>query len=232
MREDHRIVVVDRPGYGWSECGGRSRDIDTLLEETREALDLVGEQGPYVLIPHSMAGLEAIHWAQKYPREVVAVIGLDPCTPDAIEVMGEPNWLQIYTMYLVARLGLTRFMGDSQAAASLPLLKSGDLTGEEKARYLAVFYRNAFSADMLREVHHLKRNTARVSAIEPPADTPMYFFTSKEQNAAVNGWERAVTGYLKGIGISGHASIDTGHYLHYDHAAEIAEGIGAFIGKS
>lgn len=32
------MVVVERPGYGWSGQTGLSRDIDTILEETREAL--------------------------------------------------------------------------------------------------------------------------------------------------------------------------------------------------
>jgi len=36
-----------------------------MLEETRRALELSGEKGPYVLLPHSMSGLEAIYWAQK-----------------------------------------------------------------------------------------------------------------------------------------------------------------------
>jgi hypothetical protein len=34
-----------------------------------------------------MSGLEAIYWAQKYPDEVIAIIGLDPTTPGSIEVL-------------------------------------------------------------------------------------------------------------------------------------------------
>jgi hypothetical protein len=62
-----------------------SRDIETVLNETRLALTLAGESPPYVLLPHSMSGLEALHWANRYPDEVAAIIGLDPATPPSID---------------------------------------------------------------------------------------------------------------------------------------------------
>src|SRR5699024_11038186 len=70
LSSKHRIAVVEKAGYGWSEEAPVSRDIDTILEETRSALELTGEELPYVLAPHSMSGLEAIRWGQKYPDEV------------------------------------------------------------------------------------------------------------------------------------------------------------------
>ena len=67
MAENYRIAVVERAGYGWSEATSSPRDVDTMLEETRKALELSGEDKPYVLVPQSVAGLEAIYWSQKYP---------------------------------------------------------------------------------------------------------------------------------------------------------------------
>ena len=59
----YRIAVVERAGYGFSDTADTPRDIDTVLEETREALTLAGESGPYILFPHSLSGIEAIYWA-------------------------------------------------------------------------------------------------------------------------------------------------------------------------
>lgn len=67
------IVVVERSGCGYSETSESPRDIDTVLEESRFALKQTGETGPYILVPHSVSGLEAIYWAQKYPNEVRAI---------------------------------------------------------------------------------------------------------------------------------------------------------------
>ncbi len=77
----YRIAVVERAGYGFSDTADTPRDIDTVLEETREALTLAGESGPYILFPHSLSGIEAIYWGQKYPSEVKGIIGLDAAVP-------------------------------------------------------------------------------------------------------------------------------------------------------
>ena len=73
-----------------------------MLEETRRALILAGERGPYVLLPHSMSGLEAIYWAQKYPQEIKAIIGLDMAFPEAYEkasTQGRPDMVTLSTCH-------------------------------------------------------------------------------------------------------------------------------------
>ena len=65
LTNEYRIAVVEKFGYGFSEEYDRSRDIDTMLEDTRTALSKAGLQAPYILAPHSMSGLEAIYWSQK-----------------------------------------------------------------------------------------------------------------------------------------------------------------------
>jgi pimeloyl-ACP methyl ester carboxylesterase len=72
LSDDYRIVVVEKFGYGFSDIVDSDRDIDTVLGQTRTALDKAGINGPYVLCPHSMSGIEALYWAQQYPEEVEA----------------------------------------------------------------------------------------------------------------------------------------------------------------
>jgi pimeloyl-ACP methyl ester carboxylesterase len=175
MVSDYRIAVVEKSGYGWSETSNSPRDIDNMLEETRAALNLSGENGPYILFPHSMSGLEAIYWAQKYPDEVLAIIGLDPTTPGSIEIMPEPSKIQLYLMYIIARTGLSRFIPEPDIGKYLPLMNSDELSAEDKNQYLAVFYKSTFTKDMLREVINLKKNAETVAENKVPVDTPMYF---------------------------------------------------------
>ena len=70
-----------------SDVVDKSRDIDSILEDTRTALAAAGLNAPYVLCPHSMSGLEALYWAQKYPDEVSAIIGLDMAVPEYYDSM-------------------------------------------------------------------------------------------------------------------------------------------------
>ena len=86
LEEDYRIVVVERLGYGYSDDGNDDRSLDKQVEQTRKALKAAKISGPYVLVPHSIAGLETIHWANHYPEEVEAIIGLDMTMPH-IEVV-------------------------------------------------------------------------------------------------------------------------------------------------
>lgn len=82
LTDSYKIAVVEKAGYGWSESTGKPRDLDTMLGETRKALKLAGRTPPYVLLPHSLSGLEALYWAQTYPEEVEAIIGLDAAFPE------------------------------------------------------------------------------------------------------------------------------------------------------
>ncbi len=229
LKDKYRIVVVEKSGYGWSETSNSPRDIDTILDETREALSISGEKGPFVLFPHSMSGLEAIYWAQKYPDEVKAIIGLDPTTPGSIELMPEPNKTQLYFMYFISRLGLSRLMPESEIGDNLPLMKSEELSEEDKNQYLAVFYKSAFTKDMLREIDYLKDNARAVAANEMPINTPMYFFISDDQEVNATGWKDTLADFLAEIAIGKYLQLDTGHYVHYEKADTIAEEAIAFL---
>lgn len=222
MKDEYRIAVVEKSGYGWSDPSNSSRDIDTLLEETRKALELSGEKSPFILFPHSMSGLEALYWAQKYPDEVKAVIGLDPCTPESIEILPKAQKTQLYSMYFISRLGLSRFMPESDIEENFPIMKSSDLTEEEKLQYMAVFYKSSFTRDMLREIKVLTENAKTVKGKETPLDIPMYFFISSDQEAAALGWDEALTGYLSNVIIGKYQKLETGHYVHYEKAEVIA----------
>ncbi|MDW7740641.1 MAG: alpha/beta hydrolase [Bacillota bacterium] len=229
MTDKYRIVVVEKSGYGWSETSNSPRDIDTILEETRKALEFSGEKSPYVLFPHSMSGLEAIYWAQKYPDEVKAIIGLDPVTPETIDIIPEPQKIQLYFMYFISRIGLSRFMPESEVGENLPLMKSNELSEKDKNQYLAVFYKSAFTKDMLSEVNYLKDNAEVVLVNDVPANTPMYFFISEDQEMNAVGWKEALSKYLSKITIGEQMLLDTGHYVYYDKADIIAEEAKAFI---
>ncbi|MCR3921580.1 MAG: alpha/beta hydrolase [Firmicutes bacterium] len=229
MIDEYRIAVVEKSGYGWSDTSYSPRDIDTMLEETRKVLELSGEKAPYVLFPHSMSGLEALYWAKKYPDEVKAIIGLDPCTPETIDLIPEPQKIQLSFMYFISRIGLPRFMPESEVGENLPLMKSNELSEEDKNQYLAAFYKSAFTKDMLREIHYMKENADTVAKNEVPINTPMYFFISDDQEASASRWKEALSDYLSKITIGKNMQLATGHYVHYDKAEIIAEGAKAFL---
>ncbi len=87
LANDFRIIVIEKFGYGYSDIFESSCDIDTIVSTEKQALDMIGETKPYILVPHSMSGLEAIRWKQKYPDDIMGIIGIDVATPLAYR-----NW--------------------------------------------------------------------------------------------------------------------------------------------
>ena len=225
-----RVAVVERPGYGWSEAAKKPRDIDTMLEETRRALLLAGENPPYVLLPHSMSGLEALYWAQKYPCEVQAITGLDPLVPEVVEKsLKLPPKTRLLFMYLISRLGLSRFMPDADAEKMFPLLQSDQLSAEDKKQYMAMVYKSAYTKNMLHEIDCLLKNAQRVKAAGPPPETPTYFFISEGSDIDAPGWREMLTDYVLKTKSGKYRHLNCGHYLHHFQAELIAKEITGFI---
>ena len=120
-------------------------------------------------------------------------------------------------------------MPESEIGENLPLMKSIELSEEDKNQYLAVFYKSAFTKDMLREIGYLKENAEKIANNGVPTNTPMYFFISNEQESSVIGWKEALSDYLSKITIGKYMQLATGHYVHYDKADIIAEEAKTFL---
>lgn len=231
MTDDYRIAVVERSGYGWSETSSSSRDIDTILEETRKLLKLSGEHAPYVLIPHSMSGLEAIYWSQKYPNEVKAIIGLDPAIPEIYlensDIIPQKN--QLYATYFISRIGLTRFMDKSDLEKNIPLLKSNESSEEDKEELIAIFYRSAVTKNMLDEVGYIESNAKKVKDKGIPINTPIYFFISDGSEIVFPNWRKQLSSYVSKVNIGEYMYLGSEHYVHYSSSDTIANEIKKFL---
>jgi pimeloyl-ACP methyl ester carboxylesterase len=216
LAEEHTVAVVERGGYGWSEVTGSPRDLETMLAESRAALQLAGHAPPYVLFPHSMAGMEALYWASRYPTEVVAIVGLDPAVPQSYESFDMPPGLMIGTITFMARVGLIRLI--PTLCTSSPAIAEGHLNQAEVATYCALFYRRTMTADMLAEGEEIYANAALVAAQGVP-DLPMLFFISTGEGLAAD-WRSTLIAYADAAPNGRYHLLDVGHYVH-NHAPDL-----------
>ena len=214
--DDYRVAVVERAGYGWSDITTSPRDIETVLGETRTALELAGEEPPYVLFPHSLAGLEALYWASAHPEEVVAIIGLDPLVPEYHERRDSDPSLPLLVTIL-ARTGLMR-SGPDIFASNFPAMVKGHLTEQEAEVAETVFLRRTNTRNMLAEVAALPRNAQTVGELGPPS-LPVHVFVSDEGTEV---WKESLMSYAETTG-GEYVLLDAGHYVHLDMPEFIAE---------
>ncbi|MBO2533307.1 MAG: hypothetical protein CW342_10555 [Thermoactinomycetaceae bacterium] len=67
----------------------REQTVENIVQEIRHALKEADIQGPYILMPHSISGVYSMYYANTYPDEVKAVMGIDPILPQALKYFGE-----------------------------------------------------------------------------------------------------------------------------------------------
>lgn len=70
------VMALTRRGHGESDHPETGYDIDTLTEDLRQFLNVLGVK-KVILAGHSMAGVELSHFSALYPKRVLKLIFLD-----------------------------------------------------------------------------------------------------------------------------------------------------------
>jgi hypothetical protein len=222
LEDDYRIVVVERLGYGYSDDGNDDRSLDRQVEQTRKALKAAKISGPYVLVPHSIAGLETIHWANHYPEEVEAIIGLDMTMPHT-EVSDHMDLL-FQTFQLGGMLGLARlpiFFDEN----SSPAIKSGALNDQKKAIFKALFHRRSITQAVMNEVKDRKKNVETINK-EPVPQIPTLIFAAVQKGGEAPKLEKEFVAQNAQAKL---VTLEGSHYIHDEKPKEIAQQIKEFL---
>lgn len=227
LSDEYKIAVVEKFGYGFSDVVDKSRDIDSILEDTRAALSAAGLSAPYVLCPHSMSGLEALYWVQKYPEEVSAIIGLDMAVPQYYENM-KINVPLMRAASWAAGIGITRLIPKISESDAI---KNGTLTETEKEIYRAVFYNRTATVTMINETAAVKENAKKVASMGVP-QLPMLLFISDGSGGTgfdKETWRSIQEDYVSQVDDGIYIELDCPHYVHdYEYNA-ISEKILEFL---
>ncbi len=72
-----RVCTYDRAGYAWSDPGPKPRTFAQLNLELNDALQKLGEKGPFVLVGHSYGGPVMVNFASAYPQDSAGLVLVD-----------------------------------------------------------------------------------------------------------------------------------------------------------
>lgn len=227
LSNKYEIAIIEKSGYGFSEDSDISRDIDTILEESREALSKSGLHPPYILFPHSMSGIEAIYWAQEYPSEVKSIIGLDIAVPESYEEFSI-NKFMLNLSAFGSKIGITRFF--PSIANDSFAIKDGTLTEEEEHLYRAIFYRRTLTKSMQNEIKEIKISAKKVMENGIPK-VPMLLFISNGEGTGwkQDQWIENQVSYIENVNRGKIIKLNRGHYIHNIESEKIAEESRKFI---
>ena len=223
LSDTYKIAVVEKFGYGFSDVVDGERDFDTILRQDREALQKAGVEAPYILCPHSMSGIEAILWAQKYPDEVEAIVGLDMSTPKGFteeELADDRNtMIALYTFLRESGLGRL-VLTDS----TFP----DHYDQHEKKIYKALTFRKFANKNVEDEITHLADAIEEINSADKP-NIPTLLFLSDGKETGGQMWIDAMHDYADGLTDAQVIELDCGHMVADEKPDEIAESMRDFI---
>jgi pimeloyl-ACP methyl ester carboxylesterase len=158
-----RVCSYDRAGYGFSEPGPLPRSSRQVVSELHALLTNAHEAGPYILVGHSLGGLNVRVFQNLFPNDVAGLILLDAA---AEEILNSKVWEIFYSQFapiesdsglllgrILISLGIPRF-----ASLFAPdMMKSNAFSPEEKqaTRALTISTKNLNAA--LNEGHVIKQ---------------------------------------------------------------------------
>jgi pimeloyl-ACP methyl ester carboxylesterase len=199
-----RVCAYDRAGQGWSEDAPQIQDGVQAASDLHTLLDRAGEDGPYVLIGHSIGGSYAMTYAARYPEQVAGMVLLDASDPyqatpaDGAAEPSVPALLAVLPS--LARLGLGQLVpsssdlpepaaGQFQAFASSP--RSWRNGAEESATMPALF--------------------SQSQALTTLDSTPLVVLTASESTESIDGWSTAQDRMAALSTDSSHLAADSTH---------------------
>ena len=223
LSKKYKVVVVERAGYGFSEDSDQSRDVMTVLSETRQALSQAEVSGPYVILSHSMASLESLAWQEKYPNEVKALVGLDWALPASYEDLKD-NQALLTVAYWSSKIGLLRYFPESF------YIKNPTLTETERQQYKLLAYKQLMSQAMLHESRLAKENAKKVpSSINPKIPALLLVSNGEGTTFSQSEWQRYAERFASDQSNVQVVYMDAPHDLYHYQSNAIVSRIKEFL---
>ena len=223
LSKKYKVVVVERAGYGFSEDSDQSRDVMTVLSETRQALSQAEVSGPYVVVSHSMASLESLAWQEKYPDEVKALVGLDWALPASYEDLKD-NQALLTVAYWSSKIGLLRYFPESF------YIKNPTLTETERQQYKLLAYKQLMSQAMLHESRLAKENAKKVpSSIKPKIPALLLVSNGEGTTFSQSEWQRYAERFASDQSNVQVDYMDAPHDLYHYQSDAIVSRIKEFL---
>jgi len=163
-----RVCSYDRAGLGWSDPSPKPRTTKVIAEELHTLLHNAGITGPFLLVGHSLGGMDVRMFASQYPSEVVGMVLVDSSHPDQDDRFPpEAKRLAAGTKYVIRAMQITLPIG-------LPrLLASRSVPDEVRPEFCAVFCRPQFIAAVRAEAAAQAENSAQVRALGALGNMPL-----------------------------------------------------------
>ena len=221
------VTVVEPFGYGWSDVTDSPMLPSDIARDVHTALHAAGVKGPYVLMGHSISGLNSQAFADQYPDEVAGYVGLDPTIPHAkffdsqagsafrfFRPMVQAGWMRVITAFSGAD---PSFMFGASSADGY------SKENLEQQRMLTNWM--MLSANVMRQAEVASDSRAQVRDLRFDEQLPVLVYTIRETNYT----EAEIAEYVGSGPCRRSVIVDASHYVHHTEYKRISEGTRALM---
>lgn len=218
-----RVCTYDRAGMGWSEPGPLPRDAAQLAEELHTLLQNANIPGPYIMVGHSMGGLDVLVFADNYSSEVAGIVLIESMKPKQstlspeVLAQSESRSQPFSFQAALARFGIARLL------VKVPAIAPSMPAGQEA--YYPRYIRPQSLQTTDNEAQALPISLAQAATVKSFGNLPLIVLTGKLNTGP--GWQEWQTELLQLSSNSQHLFAEnSGHIIQFD---EPDAAIGAIV---
>ena len=197
LSENHRVMVYDKPGYGWSDYTSAPRDIDTICKEIHTLLhsdDIPGDEDtylePFIYVAQGMGALEAIRYAQLYPEDVAGLVFVEGTSPSFCVDYNNIMIIESFLINATRNTGLLRFISNSNFVSN-SFNDNADLSNELRSLNKGIGLEKNWNRNAIAEKLKVSENAEVILESlgdKKLGDIPIRVITSKANTYA--NWNR------------------------------------------
>jgi pimeloyl-ACP methyl ester carboxylesterase len=220
------VIVVEGFGYGYSDLDVKDRSIENITAELHAVLSKLDIPSPVILAGHSVGGIYARYYANAYPDEVSAIIGIDPMAAMTSSLdVGQPS----VSDRAIAAVGLVR--AASAIVPSLVQPPGTAYTVEERNRIAAMTNWNYGNVSVSDEWAQIGANSTKANEHPFAADLPILEFLASENVDWMPDWLANHEAELAGVTTHQLEVLEGSHYLHRSQSPQMARTITEFVSE-
>ncbi len=242
-----RVCSYDRAGYGWSDETDMPLGSAQVAADLRALLTGAGEDGPFIVVGHSIGGLHARSFARQYPDEVAGIVLIDSSHENQglrltmLDPLDEATRSGLQTCDRLSPFGVVRLLGAHGEAIPDTL----DLSADTRAAWESRLNQTHFCATVLGELDAIESEITQPDRPADLGDTPLIVLSSGTGATiedAVDGVTEVDVAEANRVMADLHRELaalstnsthqvipDAGHYIHWDDPDAVAAAIGDAI---
>jgi pimeloyl-ACP methyl ester carboxylesterase len=247
-----RVCSYDRAGIGYSDPARRASTTLNIVDDLRRVLHTARISPPYIMVGHSLGGLNVQQYAYRYPREVAGMVLVDPAYDAEFQDSSGSRCRSAKMAKLLDQFRICAAAASNGFAAGTELYgKCIDTPDSQPNAHFgpainralaAVQMRPAFQRAQLSEYESLcASSTEEVRAVprRPYGDMPLEVLTGGEPAADPSSansdsqekWAaHEAVAKLSTRGV--HRSItDSGHYIQLDRPEAVVTAVEGIVGR-